>query len=130
MVLLFLRFILHLVNAPNGISFVVITGFHRDLDIHNCGISPVALSQSDMEQGKSWKRVGRKINFWKSVSGDTPEYTLSFTFSVKTLDTMYFAYTYPYTFTYLIKFLETLTEFVKHNLTACSTATSASPSQH
>lgn len=99
-------------NVLPGDYTFVITGFSRDTGIHHHGITPVALSMNELKNGLSWMRFGNNVNYWKSVSGNPPEYTISFQFTVNEPDTMYFAYTYPYTLTRLNKFFSTLPHFV------------------
>ena len=108
-------------NFTPGEYTFVITGFHRDTGIHHHGVLPVALSMNAREHGISWMRFGKNLNYWKSVSGSPSEYTISFTFTVESPDTIFFAYTYPYTFTKLTHFLSHLPPWVKYT-TPCSTS--------
>ena len=93
-------------NLLKGNYTFIITGFSRDTGIFHHDIKPVYLSMRDREEGKTWQKIGQNLNYWLSVSGSPAEYTLSFTFHVKRNDTFYFAFTYPYTYSNLLQFLQ------------------------
>jgi hypothetical protein len=99
-------------NVLPGEYTFIITGFNRNTGMHHHLVAPVALSMNGCKNGTSWMRLGKNINFWKSVSGRPPEFTISFQFTVTEPDTMYFAYTYPYSYTKLTKYLSSLPKFV------------------
>lgn len=86
-------------SIPPGDYQFIIVGFFRDSHLHNMGVQPVALSMRDAERGIGWKRCGDDMNFWCWKKTPPVEYALSFNFTVKQTDTMYFAYLYPYTYT-------------------------------
>ena len=94
---------------PGKYTFII-TGFSKNITSFHHGYQPVALSTAKKSKKRTWEKIGSDINFWLSVSGSSPEYTLSFTFQVKELDSMYFAYSYPYTFSYLLNYLSTMPE--------------------
>ncbi|EAY22086.1 Clan MC, family M14, Zinc carboxypeptidase-like metallopeptidase [Trichomonas vaginalis G3] len=100
-------------NINPGKYTFIITGFHRDTGIHHHGVTPVALSVTDKKRGIGWKRIDSDINYWLSISGRPREYTMSFDFTVKKPDSIYFAYTYPYNYTDLNEFLKSLPNYVK-----------------
>ncbi|EAY01143.1 Clan MC, family M14, Zinc carboxypeptidase-like metallopeptidase [Trichomonas vaginalis G3] len=99
-------------NIKPGTYTFVIIGFHRDTGIHHHGVTPVALSENDKRIGIGWKRIGEQLNYWLSSSGKPREYTMSFQFTVHKLDSMHFAYTYPYNYSDLQSFLRTLPSYV------------------
>lgn len=63
------------------------------------GVQPTALSLNAVAKGIGWQRFGNNLNFWCWKKGPSSEYALSFTFSVKEPDTIYFSYLYPYSYT-------------------------------
>ena len=92
-------------NLKPGEYFFVINGFFRDCHQHNIGVQPVAYSERLARKGVGWQRIGYNLNFWTTKHSLTPEFALSFNFTVMQSDTMYFALLYPYTFTDLKSYL-------------------------
>lgn len=86
--------------------------------LFNDGLCPLIYSAKENEAaGKEWVRGGYDISYFKnSYQRDTfrtqPRFHYTLTFSYKFLhdaDTVYFAHSYPYTYSNLIQFLNTLT---------------------
>lgn len=105
-------------NIPPGNYTFTITGIFRNLNLHDIGVLPVALSLNDVKEKLSspykskngsigWQRFGDGINFY--CTGKSPsQYSLRFSFIVNDEpDIIYFAYLYPYTYTQLKNFLTT-----------------------
>lgn len=113
-------------NIPSGIYTFTITGIFRNLNLHDIGVLPVALSMNSVKNNinnsrskidpklassrldlPGWQRFGTDMNFYCVKKSPSPRYSFTFSFSVNTPepDTIYFAYLYPYTYTQLKNFL-------------------------
>jgi hypothetical protein len=103
-------------NLSPGEYTFTIAGFFRDAQLHQLGVQPVAFSMNAAARGIGWHRFGNDMNFWCSKRGTTPEYALSFTFSVAETDTIYFAYLYPYTYTDLIVWLNSQQSLLSYSI--------------
>jgi hypothetical protein len=86
-------------DIPPGEYAFTIVGFFRDAPLHQLGVQPVMLSLNATRDGIGWQRFGSDLNFWKWKQRAMS--FLSFTFAVRDIDSMYFAYLYPYTYTEL-----------------------------
>lgn len=117
-------------NIPAGIYTFTIAGIFRNLNLHDVGVLPVALSMSSVKNYKNnsnsrsvidpklassrldipgWQRFGTDMNFCCTKKSPSPRFSFTFSFSVNTPepDTIYFAYLYPYTYSQLRKYLST-----------------------
>ena len=81
------------------------------------GIKPLVFSERDYNRHKiGWVRNGEKVNYFANkikkenpcLSGKKSYYTLSFEYYFTEVDTVYFAPSYPYTHTQLLKYYETV----------------------
>ena len=89
---------------PGNYKFHIIGTFSSPV-LFRMGVHPVALSMNDMKQGIGWKRFGDELSM---LPGKTPKmFTIFFKFTVKAVDTMYFAFNYPYTYTDVLTWLGT-----------------------
>lgn len=107
-------------NLDPGEYFFTIAGFYRQCNLHWKGSKPAVYSENAAKKGIGWQRIGDNLNYYKWKSGNFPEWALSFSFNVIERDTMYFAHAYPYTYTDLNKFLQTLPSYCKP-CTLCNT---------
>ena len=85
-----------------GEYFFIIAGFFRSCQLHWKGSQICAYSLEAKNRGIGWQKIGNNMNFFQWKTGKFPEWALSFTFTVEEQDTMYFAHSYPYTFTDLL----------------------------
>ena len=113
-------------NVPPGTYTFTITGIFRNLNLHDIGVLPVALSMNSIKNYANnpttnidpklnssdldlpgWQRYGSNLNFYRTKKSPSPRFSLSFSFSVNSIepDTLYFAYLYPYTYSQLKNFL-------------------------
>jgi hypothetical protein len=86
-------------SLPRGDYRFTITGFYRAAPLFQFGVQPTALSVNAARRGIGWQRFGNNLNFWKSKHRSV--WCLQFTFSIAEIDTLYFAYLYPYTYSEL-----------------------------
>lgn len=107
-------------NIEPGEYFFVICGFYRSCNLHWKGSKPCVYSENSAKNGVGWQRLGENLNYFKWKSDTNNEWALSFTFSVKHKDTMYFAHSYPYTYTDLNKYIQNLPSIVKTSIIARS----------
>ena len=97
-------------NFHPGWYTFIINGLNERSFLFSHNISPVALSESLMNiKGIGWMRISKRIRQWRV---GPKNWSLSFSFHVRRNDTMYFAYSYPYTFTMLKTFLSQLPQRV------------------
>ena len=90
-------------NFRKGWYTFIINGLSEQAFLFTHRVSPVALSERLMRlHGFGWFRVSKRIRQWRVSSKN---WSLSFSFYIRAKDTMYFAYTFPYTFTMLNNFL-------------------------
>ena len=82
-----------------GEYFFIIAGFFRSCQLHWKGSQICAYSEDAKHRGIGWQKIGNNMNYFQWKTGKYPEWALSFTFTVEVEDTMYFAHSYPYTFT-------------------------------
>ena len=92
---------------PGEYSFTII-GFYRQCNLHWKGSKAAVYSENAAKRGIGWQRIGENLNYFKSKAGKFPEWAFYFTFTVTERDTMYFAHAYPYTYTDLNNFLNSL----------------------
>lgn len=113
-------------NIPPGTYTFTIAGIFRNLNLHDIGVLPVALSMNSIKNYNEhpnmtinskfstsnldvpgWQRFGHNLNFYCLKKSPSPRYSFTFSFSVSSPepDTIYFAYLYPYTYSQLKNFL-------------------------
>lgn len=95
-------------NLVPGDYIFVLAGFYRQCNLHYKGSQICCLSENKRKQGVGWQRIGDDMNFFKWKNGKYSEWALSFKFNVEENDTMYFAHSYPYTYTDLMNCLNEL----------------------
>lgn len=80
--------------------------------LYNHGMQPLMYSDADARNGKGWQRVGKDICYYQnSLKKKFAGHYYTLTFSVKfdhDNDTVYFAHSYPYTYTDLQRYLSNL----------------------
>ncbi|OHS93991.1 Clan MC, family M14, Zinc carboxypeptidase-like metallopeptidase [Tritrichomonas foetus] len=86
-------------NLKPGEYFFMIVGFYRQCNLHWKGSQVCSYSEAAARRGIGWQRIGDEMNYFKTKSGKFPEWTWTFKFTVEELDNMFFAHSYPYTFT-------------------------------
>ena len=86
----------------------------KEESIYNRGLKVLSFS----EKSGIWTRVGKNISYYPNgISIETKKYyTLTFTIDVEQSDTIYLCYAYPYTFTYLQKFLSSIEKKSSNNI--------------
>ncbi|KAH0791288.1 Clan MC, family M14, Zinc carboxypeptidase-like metallopeptidase [Histomonas meleagridis] len=82
-----------------GVYYFIIVGFYRQCNLHFKGSQACAYSQFKSKRGIGWHRIGEEMNYFRWKTGKFPEWAWSFKFTVEQPDTMYFAHSYPYTYT-------------------------------
>jgi hypothetical protein len=105
-------------EIPPGEYTFTIMGFFREAQLHQLGVQPVALSMNATARGVGWHRFGNDMDYWCCKRGRTPEYALSFSFTVSDTDTMYFAYLYPYTYSDLMNWLRSQQQTIGWSIVA------------
>lgn len=104
---------------PGDYAFTIV-GFYRQCNLHYKGSKACVYSEAAARNGIGWQRIGENLNYFKFKHGKFPEWAFSFTFSVTQRDTMYFAHSYPYTYTDLMNYLSRLPTYAKYS-TLCRT---------
>lgn len=92
-------FFFRIENLQPGEYFIALVGFYRQCNLHWKGSQVCSYSEAAARKNIGWRRIGDEMNYFKSKSGKFPEWTWTFKFTVDEPDTMYFAHSYPYTFT-------------------------------
>jgi hypothetical protein len=89
---------------PGDYSFTIV-GFYRQANLHWKGSKAAVYSERAARNGIGWQRIGENLNYFKWKPAKLQEYAFSFTFSVLERDSMYFAHSYPYSYTDLSTYL-------------------------
>ena len=81
--------------------------------LYNHGMKPLMYSEIEAKlYGKGWQRHGQDVCYYQnSMKRKNPGYYYTLTFSAQFKhdnDTVYFAHCYPYTYTDLCRYLDTL----------------------
>eukprot|EP00047_Mylnosiga_fluctuans_P021256 m.102459 g.102459 ORF g.102459 m.102459 type:complete len:752 (-) comp8825_c0_seq3:132-2387(-) len=88
-------------NGRAGQTYTLsITNMAKSDSLYARGMQPVVYSEVAARDGVGWRRAGENIQYFAtSTRSNKPGYTLSFTYTVKySNDIIYFAYSVPYTF--------------------------------
>lgn len=107
-------------KGPAEVTFRIVN-FVKETSLYSDGMQPLVRSKRrEMIVGERWMREGRDISYTRSgemrrKASDTGEvqyfYVLSFTYAFEFwYDTVYFAYSYPYTYTDLGTYLASISD--------------------
>ena len=100
---------------PGDYTFVIV-GFYRQCNLVEVGSQVVAWSQNSAKDGVGWTRIGTNVNFFSWKQQKIHKWALSFDFTVKAKDCMYFANTYPYTYSDLGQFLSSGSRLIQKSV--------------
>ncbi|OMJ87923.1 hypothetical protein SteCoe_10247 [Stentor coeruleus] len=100
-------------KAPHKVRFYI-TNLMKFESLYNDGMKPLTFSMKKMLNGhKTWERKCTEVSYYKNQYLRPNEnkffYTLTFAYTFDDPeDTIFFAYSYPYTYSDLLEYVETL----------------------
>ncbi|XP_053321137.1 cytosolic carboxypeptidase 3 [Spea bombifrons] len=96
-------------TRANVLYRFTIVNFRKPNSLYNQGMRPLVYSEIEAKTHRvGWHRVGEEIKYYKNNLSQygNPCYSLSWTFKLPhSMDTCYFAYSYPYTYSNLQDYL-------------------------
>ena len=90
-----------------------ICNFVKDQSLFSYGLKPLVFSEKNSSKDSGWHRAGQKVHYYKNnivseVTGKVYS-TLSFEYEFgEAIDSVHFAPSYPYTYTQLLHFMNSL----------------------